>query len=157
MAFRVDFEGTRRHPRERYWRGPVLSRFDGRKWTSGSLQFGGMPASAGKASVTYTVTLEPSYRAWLFALDLPSALPKTENEASRSEPGNAIAFLTRDQQLLSRSPLTQPLRYVQQSVLSTSYQGSRFEAAANLQLPDRNPRTRGSPRSCVPGIPTTGS
>jgi len=142
VAFRVDFEATPPPSRERYWRGPVLARFDGRRWTPGSLQYGGTPASAGKASVTYTVTLEPSYRAWLFALDLPSALPKTESEASRSEPGNAIAFLTRDQQLLSRSPLTQPLRYVQQSVLSNSYPGSRFEAAANLQLPDRNPRTR---------------
>ena len=126
VAFRVDFDGPPPPSRERYWRGPVLSRFDGRRWTSGSPQYGGIPASRGKAPITYTVTLEPSYRAWLFALDLPSALPKPENDADRGEPGSTIAFLTRDQQLLSRSPLTQPLRYVQQSVLSYIVSGLAF-------------------------------
>ena len=138
VAFRVDFDGPVPPSRERYWRGPVLSRFDGRVWTAGSLQYGGVPTPADSGAVTYTVTLEPSHRIWLFALDLPSAMPRSEAGA-----GGPIAILTRDQQLLSRSPLTQPLRYVQQSILRSSYPANpRFDAPANLRLPDRNPRTR---------------
>ena len=143
VAFRVDFDGQPPPSRERYWRGPVLSRFDGRTWSAGNLQFGGVPATDGKSAITYTVNLEPSYRNWLFALDLPSALPRAENDIGRFDSGSAIAILTRDQQLLARAPLTQPLRYVQQSVLRSSYPANaRFDSAANLQLPDRNSRTR---------------
>jgi transglutaminase-like putative cysteine protease len=138
VAFRVDFDGPVPPSRERYWRGPVLSRFDGRVWTAGSLQYGGVPTSADRGEVTYTVTLEPSHRIWMFALDLPSAMPRTESGG-----GGPIALLTRDHQLLSRSPLTQSLRYVQQSILRSSYPANpRFDAPANLRLPDRNPRTR---------------
>ena len=143
VAFRVDFDGPAPPPRERYWRGPVLSRFDGRTWTAGNLQYGGVPAPAGNSAISYTVTLEPSYRIWLFALDLPATLPRMESESGNGESSGAIATLTRDQQLLARAPLAQPLRYVQQSILSSSYPGNtRFDAAANLRLPDRNPRTR---------------
>jgi len=97
-----------------------------------------VPVPADNAVVAYTVTLEPSHRIWLFALDLPSAMPRAETGTS-----GPLAILTRDQQLLSRSPLTQPLRYVQQSILLSSYPANaRFDAPANLRLPDRNPRTR---------------
>jgi transglutaminase-like putative cysteine protease len=138
VAFRVDFDGPVPPSRERYWRGPVLSRFDGRVWTAGGLQYGGVPTPADSGAVAYTVALEPSHRVWLFALDLPSSMPRGETSA-----GVPIAILTRDQQLLARSPLTQPLRYVQQSVLRSSYPANpRFDAPANLRLPDRNPRTR---------------
>ena len=142
VAFRVDFDGTLPPPRERYWRGPVLSRFDGRTWTAGNVQYGGALAPGGNGAITYTVTLEPSYRMWLFALDLPASLPRADNDTTTGEPGG-LAFLTRDQQLLARAPVTQPLRYVQRSILRSSYQGNpRFDANANLWLPDRNPRTR---------------
>ena len=143
VAFRVDFDGPVPPSRELYWRGPVLSRFDGRVWTMGSIQYGGEPAPAGGTAVRYAVTLEPSHRNWLFALDLPSALPSAESESGRGDAAGALAILTRDQQLLSRAPLAQSLRYVQQSVLRSSYPANaRFDAPANLRLPDRNPRTR---------------
>ena len=143
VAFRVDFDGPEPPPRERYWRGPVLSRFDGRSWTAGNIQYGGTQTPAGDSAITYTVTLEPSHRIWLFALDLPAALPRAKDGDGTGDPGSAIATLTRDQQLLARAPVTQPLRYVQQSVLGSSYPGNtRFDSAANLRLPDRNSRTR---------------
>jgi transglutaminase-like putative cysteine protease len=143
VAFRVDFDGPAPPPRERYWRGPVLSRFDGRTWTAGNLQYGGVPAPPISTAISYTVTLEPSNRIWLFALDLPATLPRAESDSGKGELNSAIAMLTRDQQLLARAPLTQPLRYVQQSVLGSSYPGNaRFEASPNLRLPDRNPRTQ---------------
>ena len=73
MAFRVRFGGRLPLPSERYWRGPVLGSFDGRAWTpmplsrsTGSRTLEVDPASA----VDYTVTLEPSNRPWLFALDV---------------------------------------------------------------------------------------
>ena len=141
VAFRVDFAGPAPPPRERYWRGPVLSRFDGRTWSAGNLQYGGSLVQAGDAAITYTVSLEPSNRMSLFALDLPVAMPRAEGSGN-GEADGAIAILTRDQQLLARAPLSQPLRYVQQSSLRSSFAGnSRFEATANLRLPDRNPRT----------------
>jgi transglutaminase-like putative cysteine protease len=143
VAFRVDFDGPVPSPRDRYWRGPVLSRFDGRTWTAGGPQFGGVLASAGSSVVTYTVNLEPSNRQWLFALDLPASLPRAEPDANAAASTPGLAYLTRDQQLLARAPVTQTMRYVQQSALSTSFPGNtRFEAAPNLRLPGNNPRTR---------------
>ncbi|MEO8345557.1 MAG: DUF3488 and transglutaminase-like domain-containing protein [Betaproteobacteria bacterium] len=145
VAFRVDFDGPVPAPRERYWRGPVLSRFDGRTWTAGSPQFGRVPVSEGGSVVTYTVNLEPSNRMWLFALDLPSSLPRAESEgnATPSTSTSTLAFISRDQQLLARSPVTQSIRYVQQSVLRSSFPGNpQFETSANLYLPANNPRTR---------------
>ena len=143
VAFRVDFDGALPPPRERYWRGPVLSRFDGRTWTAGNIQYGGTQTPAGDSPFTYTVTLEPSHRIWLFALDLPATLPRASDADRNGDPRSAIATLTRDQQLLARAPITQPLRYVQQSVLRSSYPANaRFESAPNLRLPDGNPRTR---------------
>ncbi len=143
VAFRVDFDGPAPAARELYWRGPVLSRFDGRTWTAGNLMFGGTVAPVAGRTLSYTVTLEPSNRNWLFALELPASLPQRENESTASSAGNGIAIITRDQQLLSRSLISQPLRYLQRSVLSSSYPGNpRFEAEPNLRLPDRNPRTR---------------
>ena len=143
VVFRVDFDGPIPSPRERYWRGPVLSRFDGRTWTTGSPQFGGVLASPGAPAVTYTVNLEPSNRMWLFALDLPASLPHSEQEANAAASASGLAYLTRDQQLLARAPVTQTIRYTQRSVLSSSFPGnSRFDAPANLRLPENNPRTR---------------
>jgi len=143
VAFRVDFDGPVPPPRDRYWRGPVLSRFDGRTWTAGNLQYGGVPAPAGSDAITYTVTLEPSFRIWLFALDLPASLPRTSNDGITSVLTGSLAILTRDQQLLARAPLTQTLHYVQKSVLRSSFPADpRFDTSADLRLPERNPRTR---------------
>ena len=142
VAFRVDFDGPPPPARDLYWRGPVLSRFDGRTWTAGNLMFGGVLAPPAGRTTSYTVTLEPSHRIWLFALELPASMPRRENESGTAGTSGGMAFVTRDQQLLSRSPITQPVRYLQQSVLSSSYPGNpRFETEPNLRLPDRNPRT----------------
>lgn len=34
IVFRAEFSGEAPSPRLRYWRGPVLSKFDGRTWTN---------------------------------------------------------------------------------------------------------------------------
>jgi protein-glutamine gamma-glutamyltransferase len=83
-AFRVSFDGPRPPRMQRYFRGPVLWRFDGRTWSTAHdasprlpehmrppvepvVPHGGMHA--------YQVTLEPTQRHWLFALDTPLAAP----------------------------------------------------------------------------------
>ena len=83
VAFRVNFDGQIPAPRDRYWRGLVLNRFNGRTWSGGEpifsrrddseIQFLGNP-------LTYTITLEPTRQRWVFALDMPYAwnLPRTE-------------------------------------------------------------------------------
>jgi transglutaminase-like putative cysteine protease len=74
IAFRVDFPDQAPAAPLLYWRGPVLSVFDGRTWTrragmwgdaSETLEFSGDP-------VRYSVSLEPGGRRWAFALEMPA-------------------------------------------------------------------------------------
>ena len=77
VAFRVDFDGA-----SAALRAALLARAGALAirrptWTSATsaqtrLAARPVPADA----VTYTVTLEPNKRPWLFALDLPAALPR---------------------------------------------------------------------------------
>jgi len=114
LAFRVEFEGAPPPANELYWRGLVLSRFDGKVWTQSDLvtEYAGMVDWGGayrpdwsrqtddvsKPSVRYRVILEPTDKPWLFALVLPrSATPKIG--------------LTRDYRLISRDPVFSRLSY----------------------------------------------
>jgi hypothetical protein len=112
VAFRVDFHGTVPPPWQRYWRGPVLSAFDGRVWSMGPRRPDGVLAPSNGRTVAYTVTLEPHWRPWLFALDLPTSLPQITQESDSSRNRSADAMLTRDQQLIARELVTRPLRYL---------------------------------------------
>jgi transglutaminase-like putative cysteine protease len=129
VAFRVQFESAIPPPSQQYWRGLVLTRFDGRIWSN--------PANASRRQsfntnlsykalgqpVRYTVTLEPHQRYWLFALDLPAALP----------PGSR---LSPDYELLADKPVRQLRRYTIQSY--PHYQLDAFVAptlSRYLQLP----------------------
>ena len=139
VAFRVDFDGRVPPPAQRYWRGPVFSTFDGRTWSPGLPGLRGDFPARDAPGVNYTVTLEPSYRPWLFALELPAALPTL---AAGSTPADGrLPILTRDQQLLLRSPVTQALRYTQVSVLRSEYPASPVEARFNLGIGKGNERT----------------
>ena len=99
-------------------------------------------------SIGYTVTLEPHYKVWLFALDLPSTLPviDVDPDATADLRTRELASLTRSQQLIAGTPVTQPLRYRQRSMLRDRFAAdAALDAADNLQLPetgsDRNPKT----------------
>ncbi len=142
VAFRVDFDGPPPPPAQRYWRGPVMSRYDGRVWSTASLPLLGNPsAEVGGKSVLYTVTLEPNNQPWLFALDLPASVPRGSVDGSAA-PVAIFLGVTHDQQLLARSPVTQPVRYTVVSTLRDSFPASSTqEARANLRLPPGSPRT----------------
>lgn len=104
VAFRVTFDDAVPPPQQRYWRGPVLSRFDGRTWrgtstrslTTADIEHFGAP-------VAYRITLQPHNRPWLFALDMPATW------SDRS------ARMTLDYQLVSNQMVDQLRSYDLQS------------------------------------------
>ena len=137
VALRADFDGAPPPSAQRYWRGPVLSRFDGATWSSNYLRLEGAPATGDAPALSYTVTLEPNERPWLFALELPAALPRL---AEQTYPGDVA--ITRDQQLMLRRPIGQVTRYVAMSALRDRYPATVRDHAENLRLPaNANPRT----------------
>ncbi len=133
IAFRVKFNSPLPKESSLYWRGPVLSQFDGRNWKI-------QPANpmrparyeAAGPEVDYTVTLEPLQKPWLFALEMPTKLPD-------------YARLTPDLQPINTKPVTGRLRYDARS--SPSFRSIAYEERTDLlpylALPQRsNPRTR---------------
>lgn len=103
-ALRVDFDGPPPPPEQRYFRTIVLWEFDGSTWSRE--RWGGMRPSdevqAEGAPLAYRITLEPTDRRWLPALDLPLAAPEG-------------SFLLEDRVLASREPVAQPREYRLQS------------------------------------------
>ncbi len=100
-AFRVRFDDPAPPRNDLYWRGPVLWYFDGSAWSRPEF-FGSSRAedelrTAGRA-IGYEITLEPSDRRWLLALDMPLAAPD-----------NAVRGA--DMSLVSRTPVANLLRY----------------------------------------------
>ncbi|MDO5692762.1 MAG: DUF3488 and transglutaminase-like domain-containing protein [Pseudomonadota bacterium] len=148
IAMRIKFDGAPPPQRELYFRGPVLTRFDGRNWTSrgggdgfdtamapgpADLQVSGDP-------IRYEVTLEPSNRPWLLTLDVAGTPPQM--------PGNRHARMTADMQWLTYRPITDLLRYRAESHPQFRYgltgwdKRPRRDFSADLQLPSGfNPRT----------------
>jgi transglutaminase-like putative cysteine protease len=137
VAFRVEFQGAAPPSDQRYWRGATLNAFDGRRWTQGFIgsaapsfeEVGGVGEP-----LHYTITLEPTGRNWLFALDAidVSALP-------------AGSQLAADLQLLARNPLRERERYELASFLHYRFHPTlaEWQRRGALRLPpDVNPRTR---------------
>ena len=78
VAFRVEFHERPPGPGELYWRGPVLSNFNGRTWSGDGVQLRGRIVDTLEYSgdpVNYRVMLEPHGRRWVFALDMPAVWP----------------------------------------------------------------------------------
>lgn len=138
VAFRADFEGRPPPSAKRYWRGPVMSRFDGVNWGA-SYQARSVPQSPpSPTSIRYTVALEPYAGPWLFALETAQGIPETGDSMAAGEIG-----MTRDRQLIARRPIGQMLRYTQSSVLDQAAPAHADEVVENLRLPlASNPRTR---------------
>ncbi|KQP35915.1 transglutaminase [Pseudorhodoferax sp. Leaf274] len=140
IAMRIRFDGQPPLQGELYFRGPVLSEFDGRQWRQGrgdysfntppqrNLQLNGAPTA-------YEVTLEPHNRPWLLLLDVASRRP---------ELAGLQALQTQDLAWLANRPITDLVRYRAQSHTDFRYGPQRrtAELQADLQLPPgRNPRT----------------
>ncbi|MCU1205329.1 MULTISPECIES: transglutaminase TgpA family protein [Stenotrophomonas maltophilia group] len=77
-ALRVQFFGAVPEPAQRYWRGPVLTSFDGHRW-SRDRATAGRPAPVVETAAQgwdYQIDYEPTDRRLLVALDLPSRAPE---------------------------------------------------------------------------------
>ena len=75
-AFRVRVLDAVPEPEQRYWRGPVLWKTDGRSWTAGGrVPRPIAPADSVGTELAYEVTLEPTGEYWLFGLDIVTDLP----------------------------------------------------------------------------------
>ncbi len=78
VAFRVEFHERPPGPGQLYWRGPVLSNFNGRTWSADGVQLRGRIVDTLEYSgdpIHYRVMLEPHGRRWVFALDMPAEWP----------------------------------------------------------------------------------
>ncbi len=96
LAFRVDFVGATPQPFELYFRGPVLSMFDGTTWS--------VMASAGtqdvvmtpiSPAISYRITQPASTHRYLFGLDLLATVPPDaeitpEYQLRSTAPPNAL-------------------------------------------------------------------
>lgn len=74
VAMRIGFDGAPPAASQRYFRGMVLWNFDGRAWTPGAAARRPWPPAyidMRGPLVRYDVTLLPTHRHWLFALDVP--------------------------------------------------------------------------------------
>jgi transglutaminase-like putative cysteine protease len=119
VAFRVNFDGKAPSRDRMYWRGPVLWDFDGTTWKRGrnTTTLNGVLEDIG-LPLSYTVTLEPHNKRWLFALDMPDKLSIKHR-------------LSPDFQLLSDKPVNERIRYRADSFLS--YRANPDELPRQLQ------------------------
>lgn len=146
LAFRVRFDTEPPPARELYWRGLVLSEFDGRRWRQGALaRMESALALQGAARVAlqtpryipggltsvYEVILEPSNQPWLYVLGFPEDFDTTLRRGS-------------DYRLMSTQLVQQRLRYRVRADLAAraELQLTALRRQAELQLPESfNPRT----------------
>ncbi len=139
IAMRIRFDGPPPQQPELYFRGPVLSAFDGREWRPPRVDYGQPSSGRGLqvfgAPVNYEVTLEPTNRPWLMLLD---ATPR------RPEVPGFQTLQAADLQWLVTRPVTDLLRYRAQSYPDFRYGPARrtAELQQDLELPAGfNPRT----------------
>jgi transglutaminase-like putative cysteine protease len=142
VAMRVRFANEIPPPRGLlYFRGPVLSTFDGREWRPlqptfpPQLQLRANLQFAGEA-IPYEVTLEPHKRTWLLTLDAPASAPEL--------PGEMRARMSEELQWVANRPVHDMLRYQARSHLDFRHGPPRITASLSdyLSLPrGNNPRT----------------
>ncbi|HEX5390475.1 MAG TPA: DUF3488 and transglutaminase-like domain-containing protein [Burkholderiaceae bacterium] len=143
IVMRLRFEDRPPPQRTLYFRGPVLSRFDGRTWQPAAdslLPSRGMGAAlvTQGPAVRYQATLEPSNRPWLLVLDAATEAPTGPNL------GPQDLVRTSDLQWLLRRPVTDLLRYEAQSFVDFQYgpQQAVLGLQEHVDLPPGfNPRT----------------
>ena len=140
IAMRVRFQTQKPAPSELYFRGPVLSSFDGREWRARQAAVPYRPPAPANlqvrgAAIRYQVTLEPNNRPWLLLLDAAPVRPVLNGFDVRMAP---------DLQWLTDRPITELLRYDAQSYPDFRHGPTQQVPALldDLRLPaGSNPRT----------------
>ncbi|MFO1436657.1 MAG: DUF3488 and transglutaminase-like domain-containing protein [Gammaproteobacteria bacterium] len=131
VAFRVSFATNSPPPAEMYWRGPVLVDTDGKRWTPGQPTNDPVPALVAEGTrYSYSVTMEPTDKSWLYVLEHPSKLPDN-------------AHLERDLRVQTLRPVNERIRYSAESYTHVAAVEANWEELrAARQLPaNMHPRT----------------
>lgn len=134
-VLRVVFHGAQPPRSALYWRGPVLSEFDGREWSRATFrEHAGMETLERLGPVLrYTSTQEPTDRRWVIALDVPVSAP---DGASLQRTHSLVA--TRPLEQLERFELASATEYR----LAATLPYPRVDRQHYTALPDGfNPRT----------------
>ncbi len=144
IAFRVRFAGRVPPPEAMYFRGPVLSNFDGREWTRQNAGPASVPHTSAAlqllgAPVRYEMTLEPSRLALLPLLEMT---PDRSDAAPQIE--GWTPSLRSDLQWQTERPVVERLRF-EVSAWPLHRHGPRQPTLALREFvalpPDHNPRT----------------
>lgn len=130
IAFRVEFQEQPPLSQQLYWRGPILTRYDGKTWYTPRYTYTQVKEVNLAKEITYQVTLEPHGYNWLFALDMPASLP----EKSR---------ITLYYQLQNNNPINDLKKYQVSSALNYSIDIDlpNVLLQESLQLPNNNQKT----------------
>ena len=118
IAFRATFSGPVPPQQRLYWRGVVLSHFDGRTWSQARSRQQHLSPSVRGQPLRYQVTLEPHGERWLFALDLPDGPPKLA--------GN-VAQVSSALELRAIFPIGERVRYDAASYLDYQLEADRLD------------------------------
>lgn len=128
LVFRAKFTGDIPPSEHRYWRGPVLSHTDGKKWTPtrnkyfkdylGEIDFQG-------DRYQYKILLEPQSKNWIYALEMPKGF-----SAPLYENGNHQLLTTAFFNKRAEYTITSYAKYNTGFITKT-------EVKDNLQLPNR--------------------
>lgn len=133
IAFRAEFDGPPPPRHQRYWRGPVLSLFDGKTWRPQHGRLDTTPAYTVEGQrYDYTLAMEPHGERWMLALDFPG-----ENAPN--------AIYSREYQLLAKRPIrmTQHIRLSAYPDTRPGMVEADIVLQRNLQLPRHtNPKTQ---------------
>uniref|UniRef100_UPI0035B16BEB transglutaminase TgpA family protein n=1 Tax=Hylemonella sp. TaxID=2066020 RepID=UPI0035B16BEB len=141
IALRVRFEGELPPQGQLYFRGPVLSTFDGREWVplQPTFQVKDRPRAdlqVSGPSVRYEMTLEPHRRPWLLTLDATASPPEL--------PGELEPHMSEELQWRSSAAVNDLLRYRAEAHTSYRHGPQRMMAGLSDYLvlpPGYNPRT----------------
>jgi len=128
VAFRVHFNGKPPPRSELYWRGLVLSDYDGRTWRMDNAPSQArpllLPSEKQASHYSYSVMLEPHNQRWLYALE-----SMIEYEG--------VLVLTREMQLFSRNKVMDVMSYSLRSDTAAQNRGLfEPERSKNLALPE---------------------
>jgi transglutaminase-like putative cysteine protease len=136
VAMRIGFDAAPPPENRRYFRGMVLWEFDGRAWLPGAAArrpWRPAPLDVRRPVSHYDVTLLPSHRHWLFALDMPIAGPES-------------AIMGPDHTLWSIKPIDHTFQYRATSAIDYRLAPENLDPrvrAAALALPEGfDPRAR---------------
>lgn len=141
VALRIKFDGAPPRKQDMYFRGPVLSSFDGVEWRPPRLNTAvryGVTASLAVSGepLNYEVTLEPTNRPWVFLMEAAVQSPAL--------PSGYQSAMQPDLQWLANRPFTDLVRYKAQSY--PAFQHGPLQSVPGLQEfrdlpPGFNPRT----------------